>query len=50
MNGQLTVHFIDVREPYHHELGHFALQVWQPKTVVQFRKIEINELPMNPAE
>jgi hypothetical protein len=50
VNGQLTVHFIDAREPYHHERGHFALQVWQPDTVVQFRKIEIKELPINAAE
>jgi serine/threonine protein kinase len=25
--------------------GHIALQVWNPKTIVQFRKIEIRELP-----
>lgn len=25
--------------------GHLALQVWSPKTIVQFRKIEIQELP-----
>ncbi len=25
--------------------GHLALQVWSPKTIVQFRKLEIRELP-----
>jgi serine/threonine protein kinase/formylglycine-generating enzyme required for sulfatase activity len=28
-----------------HEAGHIALQVWQANTLVQFRKIEIKELP-----
>ena len=28
-----------------HTTGHFALQVWNPNTIVQFRKIEIKELP-----
>jgi serine/threonine protein kinase/formylglycine-generating enzyme required for sulfatase activity len=28
-----------------HQTGHLALQVWQANTLVQFRKIEIKELP-----
>ena len=28
-----------------HTTGHLALQVWNPNTLVQFRKIEIKELP-----
>jgi serine/threonine protein kinase/Leucine-rich repeat (LRR) protein len=28
-----------------HHTGHLALQVWNPNTLVQFRKIEIMELP-----
>jgi len=28
-----------------HATGHLALQVWNPNTLVQFRKIEIKELP-----
>ena len=28
-----------------HKTGHLALQVWNPNTLVQFRKIEIKELP-----
>ncbi|MDZ4683656.1 MAG: family 16 glycoside hydrolase [Planctomycetaceae bacterium] len=28
-----------------HRTGHLALQVWHPNTLVQFRKIEIKELP-----
>ncbi len=28
-----------------HRTGHLALQVWNPNTIVQFRKIEIKELP-----
>lgn len=28
-----------------HKTGHIALQVWNPNTLIQFRKIEIKELP-----
>jgi serine/threonine protein kinase len=31
-----------------HAAGHIGLQVWNPNTVVQFRKIEIKELPASP--
>ncbi len=31
-----------------HQTGHLALQVWHANTLVQFRKIEIKELPANP--
>ena len=31
------------------QTGHLALQVWHPNTIVQFRKIEIKELPLSNA-
>jgi hypothetical protein len=48
VNGQVTAHYIDTR-PRHPLRGHFALQVMEPRTtVVQFRKIEVKELPPGP--
>jgi serine/threonine protein kinase len=43
INGQEAANCIDPF--YKHSTGHFALQVWNPNTLVQFRKIEIKELP-----
>src|SRR5262249_28226538 len=43
VNGQTTANFADSKDRY--RKGHLALQVWSPETVVQFRKIEIKELP-----
>jgi Domain of Unknown Function (DUF1080) len=42
LNGQKTVDFIDKKNTY--VRGHLALQVYDPPTVVQFRRIEIKEL------
>jgi hypothetical protein len=42
VNGQKTVDFIDKNNNY--VRGHLALQVYDPATVVQFRRIEIKEL------
>jgi hypothetical protein len=43
VNGKTTV---DWKDPDNtHAKGHFALQGHDPKTVVQFRKIEVKELP-----
>ena len=45
VNGTLTA---ECHDPQHRfRAGHFALQVLHPETVVQFRKIEIAELPAN---
>jgi Domain of Unknown Function (DUF1080) len=43
VNGKTTVDFIDKKNTY--TKGHFALQQHDPGTVVQFRKIEVKELP-----
>src|SRR5207253_5042121 len=43
VNGQTTANFADPSHRY--TKGHLALQVWNPETHVQFRKIEIKELP-----
>jgi uncharacterized protein (TIGR03067 family) len=43
VNGVTTANFEDPRRAY--MKGHLALQVWNPETVVHFRKIEIKELP-----
>jgi hypothetical protein len=44
VNNKTTAHYVDEKRTSMQ--GHFALQVWQPATtVVQFRKIEIKELP-----
>jgi hypothetical protein len=42
VNGQKTVDFIDKNNNY--ARGHLALQVYDPATVVQFRRIEAKEL------
>jgi WD40 repeat protein len=46
VNGETTANFADPKRSY--AKGHLALQVWQPETVVRFRKIEIRELPPTP--
>jgi eukaryotic-like serine/threonine-protein kinase len=47
VNGTTTA---DCHDPgAHYDEGHFALQVWNPLTTVQFRKIEIKELPATAA-
>ena len=43
VNGEKTVDFVDAKNTY--KKGHFALQQHDPGTVVQFRKIEVIELP-----
>jgi hypothetical protein len=43
VNGKTTVDFVDEKNTY--PKGHFALQQHDPGTVVQFRKIEVQELP-----
>lgn len=43
INGLEIANCIDVLNK--HRSGHLALQVWNPNTFVQFRKIEIKELP-----
>jgi hypothetical protein len=43
VNGEKTVDFVDPKNTY--TKGHFALQQHDPGTVVQFRKIEVIELP-----
>jgi serine/threonine protein kinase len=43
VNDQTATDFEDPLNPY--PTGHFALQVFTPGTVVQFKKIEIKELP-----
>src|SRR5262249_5142322 len=42
-NGKKTVDFIEPDRKYHS--GHLAVQVLDPPTVIEFRKIEIKELP-----
>jgi len=44
VNGQKTVDFIDRNNNY--ARGHLALQVYDPATVVQFRKIEVKQLKL----
>jgi serine/threonine protein kinase/formylglycine-generating enzyme required for sulfatase activity len=47
VNGSTTA---DWREPLAaYQQGHLVLQVWDPKTVIHFRKIEIKELPPSTA-
>jgi hypothetical protein len=48
VNGKTTVDFIDKKNTY--KKGHFALQQHDPGTVVQFRKIEVKELPPSKKE
>ena len=43
VNGKTTVDWKDPKNTY--TKGHFALQQHDPGTVVQFRKIEVKELP-----
>lgn len=43
VNGETTVDFVDEKNTY--KKGHFSLQQHDPGTVVQFRKIEVKELP-----
>jgi serine/threonine protein kinase/formylglycine-generating enzyme required for sulfatase activity len=43
INGIEAVNCDDLLD--RHQKGHLALQVWHPNTIVQFRKIEIKELP-----
>lgn len=45
INGVTVVEFDDATDAF--QKGHIALQVWKPDTVVNFRKIEIRELPSN---
>jgi WD40 repeat protein len=47
VNGETTANFDDPKRTY--AKGHLALQVWHPDTVVQFRKVEIKELPATKA-
>ncbi|MBL8794303.1 MAG: DUF1080 domain-containing protein [Planctomycetia bacterium] len=42
VNDVTTVDFVDQNNTW--KRGHFALQVWDPPTVVHFRKIEVKEL------
>jgi Domain of Unknown Function (DUF1080) len=48
VNGKTTVDFVDKKNTY--TKGHFALQQHDPGTVVQFRKIEVKELPASKEE
>jgi hypothetical protein len=48
VNGKTTVDFVDKKNTY--TKGHFALQQHDPGTVVQFRKIEVKELPAGKKE
>jgi hypothetical protein len=43
VDGKTTVDFVDDKNTY--RKGHFALQQHDPGTTVQFRKIEVKELP-----
>jgi serine/threonine protein kinase len=45
INGLEVANSIDLLSK--HATGHVALQVWHPNTLVQFRKIEIKELPLS---
>jgi serine/threonine protein kinase/Leucine-rich repeat (LRR) protein len=47
VNGTRTADCLDPRN--HFESGHIALQVFSPLTTVEFRKIEIKELPSSPS-
>lgn len=45
------VEAVNCKDPLdRHHTGHLVLQVWHPNTVVQFRKIEIKELPTSSSE
>jgi hypothetical protein len=48
VNAKTTVDFVDKKNTY--KKGHFALQQHDPGTVVQFRKIEVKELPSSRKE
>jgi hypothetical protein len=48
VNGKTVVDFKDPKNQY--SKGHFALQQHDPGTVVQFKKIEVKELPPTPRE
>jgi hypothetical protein len=43
VNGKTTVDFTDPDDTF--TKGHLALQQWTANTVIEFRKIEIKELP-----
>jgi hypothetical protein len=43
VNGQTTVDFVDEKQTYRQ--GHFALQQLSASTEIQFRKIEVKDLP-----
>ena len=43
VNGKKTVEWTDPKNRF--KTGHFALQQHDPGSVVQFRKIEVMELP-----
>ena len=43
INGQTTVDFMDQKNTY--SMGHFALQQHHQGSVVEFRRIEVKELP-----
>jgi hypothetical protein len=44
VNGKATADYTDDKRRYIR--GHIALEMHDPKTVVEFRKIEIKELPV----
>src|SRR5262249_41088087 len=46
VNGKMTTHWVDPDRTYLN--GCLALQQYSPTTLVQFRKIEIKELPASP--
>ncbi len=46
VKGKKTVEWTDPK--HRHRQGHFAVQQNSPKTVVRFRKIEVQELPPGP--
>ena len=46
INGSEAANCSDLED--RHQAGHLALQVWHANTLVQFRKIEIKELPASP--
>jgi len=43
LNGKKVVDFIDTDRTWRR--GHLALQLWEPETIVRFRRIEIKESP-----
>ena len=48
VDGKTAVDFVD--EAARYKKGHFALQIERPpQTIVQFRKIEVMELPASQA-